>query len=172
MYLVTSLDFERIMAENLNDMTNDSLSAALWLSKHTDLTPKQISQLCPEVHEFKIILLRSGTCNIDAEALDPIESGFLSKEQIDEVIAKDNLEIFQTKDVKRYIPKILRGYIPGVIIWLKNNYPHLSSKDIAIALGTTPKRVSDIILANEVPPVSPLSVQIFNETTLRALIKR
>ena len=160
------------MAENLIYMTNESLSAALWLSKHTDLTSKQISELCPDVHEFKVILLRSGTCKVDVEELDPIENGLLNKDQIDEVVSKDNLEIFQVKGVKRYIPKILRGYIPGVIIWLKDNYPYLSPKEVAIALGTTPKRVSDIILANEAQPVSPLSVQIFNETTLRALIKQ
>lgn len=153
-------------------MSNDSLSAALWLANNTELTPKQISDLCPEVHEFKVILLRSGTCRLDVEAINPVESGLLSQKQLESVGTSSNLENFQSKDVKRYIPKILRGYVPGVIIWLKNNYPHLATKDIAFALGTTPKRVTDILASKEAQPVSPLSVQIFNEATLKALVRK
>lgn len=149
----------------------ESLSSALWLANNTNLNAKQISELCPDIHEFKIIMIRSGTCKLDVEAIDPIESGFLSQSQIDHVTSKDNLDLFQTHDIKRYIPKILRGYVPGAVMWLKQNYPHLAPKQIAYALGTTPKRVTTIIQAGNEHPVNPVSVQIFNEAFLRELVK-
>lgn len=153
-------------------MENEVLSAALWLSNNTKLTPKQISDLFPEVHEFKILLIRSGMCDLGIEEINPIENGFVTQQQLNKMSEEEDLDSFQSKNVKRYIPKILRNYVPGVIVWLKQNYPHLTAKQISMSLGITPKRVTDIINANEAQPVSPISVQIFNEATLRELVKK
>jgi hypothetical protein len=151
----------------------ENLSSALWLANNTTLTAKQISELCPGVHELQAILIKSGTCNFgEIEPTNPIEAGVLSQSQIDQIASKDNLDLFQAQDIKRYIPKILRGYVPGAIIWLKQNYPHLGPKQIAFALGTTPKRVTTIIQAGTEHPVNPVSAQIFNEAFLRELVRQ
>ena len=148
------------------------LGVAIWLAKHTNLSPKQIHSICPSVHEFKAILLKSNTCNLMVEAIDPIDEGILSQEDIESAgqIHLRQHTLIKRNSIKRYIPRILRHYIPGVIVWLKQHYPTLADKAIAHSLGTTPKRVHEVALDQSIQPVNPISVQILTEHTLRDLL--
>jgi hypothetical protein len=160
----------------MNTVNTDlELRIAYWLCNNTELSVKQVQSLCRSVHEFKIILMHRRDCNLDIEPINPIEAGIFTEQEINPSFAtgskqKNFKKQFQVT-IKRYVPKSLRQYIPGVIVWLHKTYPRLSDKDIANALGTSPKYVKDAKAALTAQPVNPISVQILNEASLNELLE-
>lgn len=148
---------------------NQRLAGALWLAKNTRLRPIDIASLIPGIHEFQAILLKSETCHFDFEEFDPVERGMITKMEIDSIVNRYDLKPVARK-IKRYIPKTLREQIPGVITWLKIHYPSLKSRDIAFALGTTPKRIKEVSLREGIDPVHPVASQVLNDSAFHELI--
>lgn len=147
------------------------LGIAIWLSQNTQMSAKQISRLCPSIHEFKAALLKSGTCRFNIEPINPIEEEIFDRDEIENVLRDDEVKRELRSSTKRYVPKILRHYIPGIIVWLYQRYPKLPSKSVAMALGTTTKRVSEVLHSEDIVAINPISVQVFTEAALAQLVK-
>jgi len=155
---------------------NQELGIAHWLATNTKLTPKQIHSLCPSVHEFKIMLLQSGTCILSVETIDPTIEGMVTKEEIYRM--ENNLKAslpggaaISEPKVKRYIPRILRHYIPSAVLWLHQYYPSIPAKEIGKLFGIAPKRIVEILNTPDIKPINPVTVQLFSENTLADLIR-
>ena len=153
-----------------NFSIQEELGAAIWLTKNTAMRPVDIAFLLPKVHEFQVILIKSGTCNLDIEEINPIDLGLLASETIKTIVDRYSKKPAPRK-VKRYIPKTFRTQIPGVIKWLYENYPSIPVREIAYSLGITPKRVKDVQKSEEVEPVHPVRCEVLNQTALEELIE-
>ena len=142
----------------------------MWLCENTQLKIQEISDISG-VHELKIIMLQSGTCVFEnIEPASPVELGIMTEQQLQNIISKDDLATYQsTKYSKRYIPKMLRIYIPGVIKWFKLN-SNLKSTQIALALGTTTKRINEVMSNEDIQPIHPLESGIFNKMSLAMML--
>ena len=53
--------------------------------------------------------------------------------------------------------------------WLKIN-PTLQKKNICKALGTTTKRITELLANDDIQPVNPIHVQILTESALKELL--
>jgi hypothetical protein len=157
------------MNRGSNFAPNEELGAGIWLAKNTALKAIDISNLLMSVHEFQAILLKSGTCTFDIPEINPIECGMLAEEQVDAIVKRYHIKP-PVRKIKRYIPRMLRGQIPGVIIWLNNHYASLTPRDIAYALGTTPKRVKETLLHDDIEPVHPVASQVLSDSALKELV--
>ena len=156
----------------MNSRIENELGIAIWLATNTNLSPNAISHLCPSIHPFKATILRSGTYKMpDVIPIDPIKEGIFSSDELNKIrLSSDQSRLIGKVMVKRYVPRILRNHIPGVIVWLSKNYPNLPKKNISKALGTTPKRISEVLASSDILPVSPISVQILTESALKELL--
>ena len=156
-----------------NQYSNDKkqkIGIALWLQKNTQLNPRQISQISG-LHLFESILIHKNICCFNLPMYSPIELNIVNEQQIQYMESRpdsDKNSFEQTS--KRYIPKSLRKYVPGSIIWLHKNYPHIRVKTIAKYMGTTEVRVKNII-KNEENIVNPLLVQLLDERLLEYMTK-
>lgn len=83
---------------------DQELGVAIWLASHTKLSAKQIHSLCPTVHEFKVILLQSKSCNLAIDPIDPIEEGILTQEDLDHMV--EPARMMKRTIAKRYVPRI------------------------------------------------------------------
>ena len=148
---------------------DQALAAGIWLVKNTELKPIDIVSLVPSLHEFQVILIKSGTCNFNVEEFDPIQEGMVSKITVDSILNRYKLKPVP-RTTKRYIPKPLREHIPGAITWLHYHYPDILPKDIGYALGTTSKRVKDIINTEGIYALHPVACQLLSDTAFEELI--
>lgn len=152
-----------------NFSPNQKLAGAIWLAKNTSLRPVDIASLIPGIHEFQAILLKSDTCNFNLDEFNPIENSMISQMEVDATINRYSLKPVARK-TKRYIPKMLRDQVPGVIAWLNTHYPNLKPGDVALALGTTPGRVREIRLKEDIDPVHPVASQVLSDSAFHELI--
>jgi hypothetical protein len=146
------------------------ISIALWLRDNTQLNPRQIAQVS-NLHLFEAILIHKDLCDFTFEHVNPIHINIVSEDQIRQMEGNPNQDKYSVQQViKRYIPKSLRLYIPGAIIWLKKNYPQLSNVVIAKYMGITKNRVADMLNSGE-DAISPILVQLLDEKLLQQMLK-
>jgi hypothetical protein len=155
---------------NDNFSPDQALAAGIWLVKNTELKPIDIVSLVPSLHEFQVILIKSGTCTFDVEEFNPIEEGMIPKITVDAILNRYKLKPVP-RTTKRYIPKPLREHIPGAITWLHYHYPDISPKDIGYAFGTTTKRVKEVINTEGIYPLHPVACQLLNDAGFEELIR-
>ena len=127
-------------------------ATAVWLVENTKISFKQIADVC-DLHELEIKGIADGDVARGIKAYNPILSGQLTREEIEEcskdvnkplVLNKKTLDIKSEKKVNRYVPLSKRQDRPEAVLWLTKNFPQLSDGQIVKLVGSTKNTVSAI----------------------------
>jgi len=126
-------------------------ATAVWLVENTTLTFKQIANFC-KLHELEVKGIADGDVAKGIKAYNPILSGQLSRDEIDQCSKNQNKELLltaRTQDVQvkerkkpKYTPLSKRQDRPDAILWLCKNYPALTDGQISKLVGSTKGTVS------------------------------
>ena len=126
-------------------------ATAVWLVENTALTFTQIGAFCG-LHELEVQAIADEDVSIGMQGMDPIDSGELTREEIDRCSADPAAEMKPAKPAiarpkqkgARYTPLSKRQDRPDAIAWLLKNYPELSDAQISRLIGTTKPTINAI----------------------------
>ncbi|ODN70034.1 DUF1013 domain-containing protein [Methylobrevis pamukkalensis] len=128
-------------------------ATAVWLVENTALSFEQIAQFC-KLHPLEVKAIADGEAAQGIKGLDPIQTGQLTREEID--LAQRNLtHKLRLADPKvrvpeskrkgpRYTPVSRRQDRPNAILWLVRNHPELKDAQIMRLVGTTKPTIAQI----------------------------
>tara|TARA_B110001452_G_C15011335_1_gene353518 strand:+ start:81 stop:668 length:588 start_codon:yes stop_codon:yes gene_type:complete len=156
------------------------MATAVWLVENTTLTFKQIAIFC-NLHEVEIQGIADGEVAKGIMAYNPIISGQLTKEEIEESskdqnrqlqIKNNDIEISNTENkIKKYVPLSKRQDKPDSALWLIRQYPQLKDSQIAKLIGITKNSVTSIRNKsywnyNSLSPKDPVAMNLFSQKDL------
>ena len=156
------------------------MATAVWLVENTTLTFKQIAIFC-NLHEVEIQGIADGEVAKGIMAYNPIISGQLTKEEIEESskdqnrqlqIKNNDIEISNTENkIKKYVPLSKRQDKPDSALWLIRQYPQLKDSQIARLIGITKNSVTSIRSKsywnyNSLSPKDPVAMNLFSQKDL------
>ena len=156
------------------------MATAVWLVENTTLTFKQISIFC-NLHEVEVQGIADGEVAKGIMAYNPIISGQLTKEEIEESskdenrqlqIKNNDIEISNSENkVKKYVPLSKRQDKPDSALWLIKQYPQLKDSQIARLIGITKNSVTSIRNKsywnyNSLSPKDPVAMSLFLQKDL------
>ena len=161
------------------------MATAVWLVENTTLTFKQIADFC-KLHEVEVQGIADGEVAKGIKAYNPIISGQLSREEI-ELSSKDenrplrimsvDIEISNSKKIKKYIPLSKRQDKPDSALWLIKQHDILKDSQIAKLVGITKNSVTSIRNKsywnyNNLNPKDPVALNLFNQKDLADAIAK
>ena len=162
------------------------MATAVWLVENTTLTFKQIAQFC-NLHEVEVQGIADGEVAKGIMAYNPIISGQLTKEEIEQSSNDENrnLQIKNTdieisnedKKVKKYIPLSKRQDKPDSALWLIKHHSLLKDSQIAKLVGVTKSSVTSIKNKsywnyNNLNPKDPVALGLFSQKDLIEAIEK
>jgi len=162
------------------------MATAVWLVENTTLTFKQIARFC-NLHEVEIQGIADGEVAKGIMAYNPIISGQLTREEIEQSSNDENrdLQIKNTdieissedKKVKKYIPLSKRQDKPDSALWLIKNHSLLKDSQIAKLVGVTKGSVTSIKNKsywnyNNLNPKDPVALGLFAQKDLVDAIEK
>ncbi|TPW27279.1 DUF1013 domain-containing protein [Pararhizobium mangrovi] len=128
-------------------------ATAVWLVDNTALSFDQIAQFC-KLHPLEIKAIADGESAQGIKGLDPIQTGQLSREEIERGEADNTHKLKlsepkvrvpeQKKKGPRYTPVSKRQDRPNAILWLVRNHPELKDAQISRLVGTTKSTIEQI----------------------------
>ena len=162
------------------------MATAVWLVENTTLTFKQIAKFC-NLHEVEIQGIADGEVAKGIMAYNPIISGQLTREEIEQSSSDKNrdLQIKNTdieissedKKIKRYIPLSKRQDKPDSALWLIKHHSLLKDSQIAKLVGVTKSSVTSIKNKsywnyNNLNPKDPVALGLFSQKDLVEAIEK
>ena len=162
------------------------MATAVWLVENTTLTFKQIAKFC-NLHEVEVQGIADGEVAKGIMAYNPIISGQLTKEEIEQSSNDENrnLQIKNTdieisnedKKVKKYIPLSKRQDKPDSALWLIKLHSLLKDSQIAKLVGVTKGSVTSIKNKsywnyNNLNPKDPVALGLFSQKDLVEAIEK
>jgi hypothetical protein len=162
------------------------MATAVWLVENTTLTFKQIATFC-NLHEVEVQGIADGEVAKGIMAYNPIISGQLTKEEIEESskdqnrelqIKNNDIEISNTESkIKKYVPLSKRQDKPDSALWLIRQYPQLKDSQIARLIGITKNSVTSIRNKsywnfNNLNPKDPVALNLFTQKDLMQAIEK
>ena len=156
------------------------MATAVWLVENTTITFKQIAKFC-NLHEVEIQGIADGEVAKGIMAYNPIISGQLTKEEIEQSSNDENrdLQIKNTdieissedKKVKKYIPLSKRQDKPDSALWLIKQHSLLKDHQIAKLVGVTKNSVTSIKNKSywnysNLNPKDPVALGLFSQKDL------
>jgi hypothetical protein len=143
---------EKIMADN--DKPLMPKATAVWLVENTSLTFEQIADFCG-LHPLEVKGIADEDVAKGIKGLDPVISGQLSREQIEEAeknprlrlkmaVPKHKIPPVKQKRAPRYTPVSKRQDKPDAVYWILRNHPEFSDADIVKLVGTTKSTIQKI----------------------------
>jgi len=162
------------------------MATAVWLVENTTLTFKQIAKFC-NLHEVEVQGIADGEVAKGIMAYNPIISGQLTKEEIEQSSNDENrnLQIKNTdieisnedKKVKKYIPLSKRQDKPDSALWLIKHHSLLKDSQIAKLVGVTKGSVTSIKNKsywnyNNLNPKDPVALGLFSQKDLVEAIEK
>jgi hypothetical protein len=162
------------------------MATAVWLVENTTLTFKQIAKFC-NLHEVEIQGIADGEVAKGIMAYNPIISGQLTREEIEESSVDENrdLQIKNTdieissedKKVKKYIPLSKRQDKPDSALWLIKHHSLLKDSQVAKLVGVTKGSVTSIKNKsywnyNNLNPKDPVALGLFSQKDLVEAIEK
>ena len=156
------------------------MATAVWLVENTTLTFRQISDFC-KLHEVEVQGIADGEVAKGIKAYNPIISGQLSREEIEQSSKDKNrplklkstdIEISNTEErIKKYIPLSKRQDKPDSVLWLIRQHSMLKDSQIAKLVGVTKNSVTSIRNKsywnyNNLNPKDPVSLNLFTQKEL------
>ena len=162
------------------------MATAVWLVENTTLTFKQIAKFC-NLHEVEIQGIADGEVAKGIKAYNPIISGQLTREEIEQSSSDENrdLQIKNTdieissedKKVKKYIPLSKRQDKPDSALWLIKHHSLLKDSQISKLVGVTKASVTSIKNKsywnyNSLNPKDPVALGLFSQKDLVEAIEK
>ena len=139
---------EDIMAELLMPK-----ATAVWLVDNTALTFDQIAKFT-KMHPLEVKAIADGEAQVGVKGLDPVQSGQLSREMIEEAEKNSKLDLKlappkvrvpeHKRKGPRYTPLLKRQERGNAILWLVRNHPELKDGQISKLIGTTKSTIQSI----------------------------
>lgn len=128
-------------------------ATAVWLVDNTALSFDQIATFC-SLHPLEVRAIADGEAAQGIKGLDPINTGQLTRAEIEKAEADPNyrLKVAEPKvripDPKRkgarYTPLSRRQDRPNAVLWLIRNHPELKDAQISRLIGTTKSTIEQI----------------------------
>ena len=162
------------------------MATAVWLVENTTLTFHQIAKFC-NLHEVEVQGIADGEVAKGIMAYNPIISGQLTREEIEESSKDANRELqikntdieisSEDKKVKKYIPLSRRQDKPDSALWLIKNHSLLKDSQIAKLVGVTKASVTSIKNKsywnyNNLNPKDPVALGLFTQKDLIEAIEK
>ena len=162
------------------------MATAVWLVENTTLTFKQIAKFC-NLHEVEVQGIADGEVAKGIMAYNPIISGQLTREEIEQSSNDENRELqikntdieisSEDKKIKKYIPLSKRQDKPDSALWLIKHHSLLKDSQIAKLVGVTKASVTSIKNKsywnyNSLNPKDPVALGLFTQKDLVEAIEK
>lgn len=162
-------------------------ATAVWLLENTALTFDQVADFC-KLHPLEVKAIADGDSAQGIKGLDPIQTGQLSREDIEAAEANPDLKLKladrkvrvpeqKTKRGPRYTPVSRRQDRPNAILWLIRNHPELKDSQIMRLVGTTKSTIQGIRdrshwNAANLQPLDPVTLGLCSQIDLDLEVSR
>jgi uncharacterized protein len=162
-------------------------ATAVWLVENTALSFDQIAQFC-NLHTLEVKAIADGDAAQGIKGLDPVLTGQLTREQIEDAEKNPNarlklsdpkVRLPQPKSKKgpRYTPVSRRQDRPNAILWLVRNHPELKDSQIMRLVGTTKSTIQAIRErthwnAPNLQPMDPVTLGLCSQIDLDLEVQR
>ena len=162
-------------------------ATAVWLVENTALSFDQVADFC-KLHPLEIKAIADGDAAQGIKGLDPVQTGQLSREEIDKAVAdptyklklldpKVRLPEAKRKSGPRYTPVSRRQDRPNAILWLVRNHPELKDAQIMRLVGTTKSTIAAIRErthwnAPNLQPMDPVTLGLCSQIDLDLEVHR
>jgi len=162
-------------------------ATAVWLLDNTALTFDQIAEFC-KLHPLEVKAIADGDAAQGIKGLDPIQTGQLTREQIQDAEANPDSKLklaaqkvavpgAERKKGPRYTPVSRRQDRPNAILWLVRNHPELKDSQIMRLVGTTKSTIAAIRdrthwNATNLTPLDPVTLGLCTQTDLDLEVQR
>ena len=162
-------------------------ATAVWLVENTALSFDQIAYFC-SLHPLEVKAIADGDAAQGIKGLDPIQTGQLTREEIDKAVADpeyklklldSKVKLPQPKNKKgpRYTPVSRRQDRPNAILWLVRNHPELKDSQIMRLVGTTKSTIEAIRErthwnAQNLQPMDPVTLGLCSQIDLDLEVHR
>src|SRR5688572_23109411 len=156
-------------------------ATAVWLVENTALSFDQVADFC-KLHPLEVKAIADGDAAQGIKGLDPIQTGQLSREEIDKAEGepdyrlklldpKVRLPVAKRKKGPRYTPVSRRQDRPNAILWLVRNHPELKDAQIMRLVGTTKSTIQSIRErthwnAQTLQPMDPVTLGLCSQIDL------
>ena len=162
-------------------------ATAVWLVENTALTFDQIADFC-KLHPLEVKAIADGDAAQGIKGLDPVSTGQLSREDIEQAeadpdrrlkLADPKVRLPEPKSKKgpRYTPVSRRQDRPNAILWLLRNHPELKDAQIMRLVGTTKSTILAIRErthwnASNLQPMDPVTLGLCSQIDLDLEVHR
>jgi hypothetical protein len=164
-------------------------ATAVWLVENTALSFDQVAEFC-KLHPLEVKAIADGDSAQGIKGLDPIQTGQLTREEIEKgvaepdhklILSKAKVGIPETKGPKkkgpRYTPVSRRQDRPNAILWLIRNHPELKDAQIMRLVGTTKSTIQGIRErthwnAASLTPLDPVTLGLCSQLDLDFEVQR
>jgi hypothetical protein len=162
-------------------------ATAVWLVENTSLSFDQIAQFC-SLHPLEVKAIADGDAAQGIKGLDPILTGQLTRDQIEQAEADPKLKLAlsdpkvrlpeaKRKKGPRYTPVSRRQDRPNAILWLVRNHPELKDSQIMRLVGTTKSTIQAIRErthwnAPNLQPMDPVTLGLCSQIDLDLEVHR
>ena len=162
-------------------------ATAVWLVENTALSFDQVAEFC-KLHPLEVKAIADGDAAQGIKGLDPIQTGQLSREEIEKaekdqeyrlklLDPKVRLPVAKRKKGPRYTPVSRRQDRPNAILWLVRNHPELKDSQIMRLVGTTKSTIQSIRErthwnAQTLQPMDPVTLGLCSQIDLDLEVHR
>ena len=163
-------------------------ATAVWLVENTALSFDQVADFC-KLHPLEVKAIADGDAAQGIKGLDPIQTGQLTREEIDKAVKptpstgcslpepKVRLPEAKRKKGPRYTPVSRRQDRPNAILWLIRNHPELKDSQIMRLVGTTKSTIQGIRErthwnAASLTPLDPVTLGLCSQIDLDFEVQR
>lgn len=163
-------------------------ATAVWLLDNTALSFDQIAEFC-KLHPLEVKAIADGDAAQGIKGLDPIQTGQLTREEIEKgeadphyrlKLSKPKVSLPETKGKRkgpRYTPVSRRQDRPNAILWLIRNHPELKDSQIMRLVGTTKSTIQAIRErthwnAASLTPLDPVTLGLCSQIDLDLEVQR
>jgi hypothetical protein len=162
-------------------------ATAVWLVENTALSFDQIADFC-KLHPLEVKAVADGDAAQGIKGLDPIQTGQLTREEIERAehdpdlrlkVAEPKVRLPEAKKKKgpRYTPVSRRQDRPNAILWLVRNHPELKDSQIMRLVGTTKSTIQAIRErthwnASNLSPLDPVTLGLCSQIDLDLEVMR
>ena len=162
-------------------------ATAVWLVENTALSFDQVADFC-KLHPLEVKAIADGDAAQGIKGLDPVQTGQLSREEIEKAVADPNYRLklldpkvrlpeAKRKSGPRYTPVSRRQDRPNAILWLVRNHPELKDSQIMRLVGTTKSTIQAIRErthwnAPNLQPMDPVTLGLCSQIDLDLEVHR
>ncbi len=156
-------------------------ATAVWLVENTALSFDQIAEFC-KLHTLEVKAIADGDSAQGIKGMDPIQTGQLTREEIEHAEKDKNLRLKladrkvrvpeqKNKRGPRYTPVSRRQDRPNAILWLIRNHAELKDSQIMRLVGTTKSTIQSIRErshwnASNLSPLDPVTLGLCSQIDL------